>query len=307
MSLQPVSQIETIVDTLERDGIAEVPGLVDDDSLAAMQRAFDDAVRHPSWNTWRGYEQTDRHRRMVEDVLLLDPAFQELALHSLVREVMAAYISRGYVLSEVRSWETIATRANFHGWHNDAWYDHSLPEVPRELKLALYLTDVETGHFSYIKGTHVDNRHAHWSDREIAYLEERVVHMRAPAGSTFIFDTAGIHRQSSPCLTPRRVVMFNYHDPSVPLQELDVRQGRYAPLHLNAAFLGGLTPEQHRVLGFGNQSTYRRGFRPERRYPATHATFQAWFAARLRMQEATSTCREAWHGVLRRLGIRRTR
>ncbi|MGD8396527.1 MAG: phytanoyl-CoA dioxygenase family protein [Candidatus Eiseniibacteriota bacterium] len=299
------SRISTLVETLERDGIVQVPGLVDAEALAAMQRAFGAAVRHPSWNTWRGHEQTDRFRRMVEDILLLDPAFQALGLDPLVREVAAAYIGPRFTLTEVRSWETVATRRSFHGWHNDAWYDHDLEEVPRELKLALYLTDVETGHFSYIKGTHHDTRHRHWRDREVAHLEDRIVHMQAPAGSTFLFDTAGVHRQSSPCLAPRWVVMYNYHDPALPLQEIDVRQYRYAPLHLNAAFLGGLGEEEQRVLGFGNRSTWRRGFRPPRRFATTHDAIARWLRARLVVEDGLQTVREVVDGVRRRLGGRR--
>jgi hypothetical protein len=305
MNVLPVTQIETILEALERDGIVAMPNLVDVPALTAMQRAFANAVRYPSWNTWRGYEQTDKHRRMVEDILLLDPAFQELGLHPLVRDVMASYIGPEYVLTEVRSWETVATRSDFHGWHNDAWYDHSLPAVPRELKLALYLTDVESGHFAYVKGSHVDNRHRHWNNREVAHLEDRIVNMRAPAGTTFLFDTAGIHRQSSPVLDPRWVVMFNYHDPGIPLQELDVRQYRYRPLHLNAAYLGGLSAEEQRVLGFGNQSAYRRGFRPPRRYGATHDLFHRYFATRLALQEMMACWREGWRYVTRLVAGRR--
>lgn len=301
MSVQPVTQIETLVEVLERDGIVELPGLIAPAALAAMQATFRAALAHPSWNTWRGYEQTDKHRRMVEDLLLLDPTFQELALKPRVRELMAAYLGPGYVLTEVRAWETVVTRKNFHGWHNDAWYDHALPEVPRELKLALYLTDVETGYFSYIKGTHRGTRHRHWSARQVAQYAERMVHMRAPAGSTFVFDTAGIHRQSSPVLDPRRVVMLNYHDPSVPLQEIDLLQDRYAPLRLNAAFLGGLSAEEQRVLGFGNLSTWRPGYRPPQRYRALHGLVRRLFAARLEWQERAAVARDAWGYARRRL------
>jgi peptidoglycan hydrolase-like protein with peptidoglycan-binding domain len=303
MSAQPmpVPRPEPLLLALERDGIVEVPGLVAPEALAAMQGAFDGALQHPSWNTWRGYEQTDRHRLMVEQILTLDPAFQKLSLHPLVLEVMAAYIGSTYVLSEVRGWQTIATRRGFHGWHNDAWYDHTLPSVPRELKLALYLTDVETGHFSYVKGTHIDSRHRHWNDREVSHLRDRMVDMKAPAGSTFLFDTSGIHRQSSPVLKPRRAVMFNYHDAAIPLQELDVRQYRYDPLVLNAAFLGGLSDEEQRVLGFGDQATYQRGYRSPQRYASLHALFRRLFAARLRVQESTDFCRDIVGGVARRL------
>ncbi len=305
MSVQPVpqSQVESLVQTLERDGIVPVPSLVPPDALRAMQRAFELALERPSWNTWRGFEQTDRHRRMVEHILTLDPAFQELGLHPLVREVMGAYLGPTYTLTEVRSWETVATKQNFHGWHNDAWYDHDLPEVPRELKLALYLTDVTSGYFSYIKGSHVGTRHQHWTDREVeSQYADRQVDMTGPAGSTFLFDTAGIHRQSTPVLDPRWVVMFNYHDPTTPLQEIDVRQYRYHPLHLNAAFLGGLDAESERVLGFGERSTFKRHYQQPARYPQWHATLGWLFRRRLDWQQVEQFAGDAWRFVARRLG-----
>ena len=86
-----------------------------------------------------------------------------------------------------------------------------------------------------------------------------------PAGTAILFDTSGIHRQAYPILERRHAIFLNYHDPSVPLQDEDVRYYRYHPLALNAAFLGGMTDEDRRILGFGNKTNYRRVFerRPE--------------------------------------------
>ena len=77
-----------------------------------------------------------------------------------------------------------------------------------------------------------------------------------PAGSAFLFDTSGTHRQGVPMLEPRQAVFYNYHDPDVPLQQEDIDYYRYHPLLLNAAFLGGLSPEDQRILGFGNKTNY---------------------------------------------------
>lgn len=269
-----------IVAALETDGLVLCEDLVSPAALAAMQDAFARVLAQMNWNTARGYQRTDRHRLMVEDILILDPAFQALGLHPDLKEAVRRYVGEHFVLSEVRGWETVATRDNFHGWHNDAWYDHSLPDVPREVKLGLYLTDVESGHFSYIKGTHVQNRHRHWNDREIAPYQDRIAHVKRRAGSTFLFDTAGIHRQSSPVLKPRQVVFFNYHDARVPLQEIDRKAYRYHPLVLNAAFLGDLSVEDQRILGFGNHRKYQPGYRPELRYRRLAAAY-SWVFARV--------------------------
>jgi hypothetical protein len=47
------------------------------------------------------------------------------------------------------------TRRDFHGWDGDEWYDQEVTqEIPKEVKLGLYVTDVRSGAFNYIKGTH---------------------------------------------------------------------------------------------------------------------------------------------------------
>ena len=293
---------DAIVLALERDGIAPISGLLPPESLRAMQEAYRRVLGHLSWSTTRGFQQTDPYRRMVEDILTLDPAFQGLALHPRLQEILRAYLGSDYVLTEVKGWETVATRADFHGWHNDAWYDHSLPEVPREVKLGVYLTDVETGHFSYIKGTHVNNRHRHWNDREIAGMRDRIADMKGPAGSMFLFDTAGIHRQSTPVLKPRWVIMYNYHDIRVPLQEIDVSAYRYHPLILNAAFLGGLSAEEQRILGFGNQSQYQTAHTTEVRHPRIQGAMTWLYQTYLSAEHGMRQAREAGRSFRRRLG-----
>ncbi len=41
-----------------------------------------------------------------------------------------------------------------------------------------------------------------------------------------------------------KLAFYCYHDPALPLQQEDIEYGRYHPLLLNAAFLGGLSSEQ---------------------------------------------------------------
>ena len=290
-----------VVEALEKDGIALVPGLVPPDALSAMQAVYRRILSHMSWNTTRGYHQSDLHRRMVDDILTLDPAFQELGLHPQVQEILREYLGPRYVLTEVKGWETVIAKRDFHGWHNDAWYDHRLPEVPREVKLGLYLTDVETGFFSYIKGTHVNNRHRHWNDRQVAELRDRVENMKGPAGTTFLFDTAGIHRQSAPVLSPRWAAFYNYHDPQVPLQEIDVAAYRYHPLILNAAFLGDLSSEERRILGFGNLSYYQPEHPLEVRHPLLQNAATRAYRGLLAAESLLHEARTAWAYLRRKI------
>ena len=46
----------------------------------------------------------------------------------------------------------------------------------------------------------------------------------------------------------------------MPLQAEDVEYYRYHPLLLNAAFLGGLTEDDRKMLGFGNKTNYLPAF-----------------------------------------------
>src|SRR5262249_46032052 len=158
-------------------------------------------------------------------------------------EALREYVGERFELVEAKGWESLPTRRDFHGWHGDAWYDQGrVAGVPREVKLGLYLTDVKSGAFQYAKATHarVAPRPVR-ADALRAVPAAQVVQVTGPAGTAFLFDTSGIHRQSVPILEPRRAVFYNYHDPLVPLQAEDVAYYRYHPLLLNAAFLGGLT------------------------------------------------------------------
>ena len=103
-----------------------------------------------------------------------------------------------------------------------------------------------------------------------------IAEMMGPAGTAFMFDTSGIHRQGVPMLERRHAIFFNYHDPEVRLQEDDRKFYRYHPLLLNAAFLGDLSPDDQKLLGFGNKSNfipaYVRPARPPFLYNAFIAT-----------------------------------
>ena len=109
--------------------------------------------------------------------------------------------------------------------------------------------------------------------------------LTGPAGTAFLFDTSGIHRQGVPMLEPRQVVFLNYHDPAVPLQKEDRESYRYHPLLLNAAFLGNLAEEDQRILGFGDKSNYRSAFDQGARYEGMHRTLSRIHDVNIRLQD----------------------
>src|SRR5262245_7352999 len=209
---------------LDAEGIVILPDLLSREQITSMQVAFASRLRFRRWNNFEGYQQTERQRHMVEDVLLLDQGFVDLALHPLVKAILNRYLGSTYALTEAKGWKSMATKEDFHGWHGDAWYDQSQSgaQIPREVKLAFYLTDVVSGAFNYMKRSHRLQHPRMVKNNEIPKLAGEILELKLPAGSAFLFDTSGIHRQGVPMLEPRCAVFYNYHDPSIPLQKEDL-------------------------------------------------------------------------------------
>jgi hypothetical protein len=249
---------EALVEVLDRDGIVLLPTLVGMDRLSAMQQAFAARLTGLRWNDLDGFVMTEPYRHMVEDVLTVEQGFVDLALHPLVKDILRRYLGARFALVEAKGWRSVPTSRDFHGWHGDAWYDTALrTDIPREVKLGFYLTDVRSGAFKYVKRSHRKQSPRAVDAAELAHIPSaQILEVLGPAGSCFLFDTSGIHRQSVPILEARQAVFFNYHDPSVSLQQEDLAYYRYHPLILNAAFLGHLEQGDPEILGFGDKTNY---------------------------------------------------
>jgi hypothetical protein len=266
---------------LDTEGIVVLP----EEQLRSMQNAFATRLRRLRWNNFEGYQKTELYRHMVEDVLLLDQGFVDLALHPLLKQILNIYLGDNYELTEAKGWKSLPTKRDFHGWHGDAWYDQkTIQEIPREVKLAFYLTDVNSGAFNYVRRSHRRQHPRPVRNPEVEnFPASQILEVAGKAGTPFLFDTSGIHRQGVPMLEPRRAVFYNYHDPSVRLQKEDVDYYRYHPLLLNAAFLGGLSAEDQRILGFGNKTNFVPAFERNISPPALQNFLGAAFNIQLRM------------------------
>jgi Phytanoyl-CoA dioxygenase (PhyH) len=271
---------------LERDGIVILPPLVSEEQLHSMQRAFEARLHRVRWNDLDGYEK-ELYRHVVQDVLTLDQGFVDIAIHPVVTALVRGYLGNAFALVEAKGWKSLPTNHDFHGWHGDAWYDQeTIKEIPRELKLGFYLTDVRSGAFNYIGGSHRKQHPRPVPNAEVPQAAQSLtLELAGPAGTAFLFDTSGIHRQGVPIIEPRQAVFYNYHDPNVRLQKESEDYYRYHPLLLSAAFLGGLSTEEQRILGFGNKVRYKPAF--ER--TASHARLQRLFSvahgAALRLED----------------------
>jgi hypothetical protein len=255
-------RVNELFSQLDRDGLVVLPELLSPAKLDAMQQAFAARLQRVRWNNFEGYQKTEPYRHMVENVLILDQGFIDLVLHPVVKGVLNRYLGDEYELTEAKGWKSLPTKRDFHGWHGDAWYDQTnASQIHREVKLAIYLSDVRSGAFNYIKGTHRQQHPRVVKNHEVADVDSsQVAQLLGPAGTAFLFDTSGIHRQGVPMLEERQACFFNYHNPRIRLQQEDIDYYRYHPLLLNAAFLGELSEEDQRILGFGNKTNFRPAF-----------------------------------------------
>jgi Phytanoyl-CoA dioxygenase (PhyH) len=270
--------IRSIVAELETKGAVPLPPLVSNETLREMQLAFVSRLSHLRFNNVDGYHRTEPYRLMVEDALILSQGFIDIALHPIVTGVIERYVGTTYALCEAKGWQTQPTLTDFNSWHGDAWYDQDkiTDRIPREVKLGFYLSNVSSGAFEYIAGSHRKQAPKALSKHEKQELRsEDILQFKGRAGTAVLFDTSGIHRQGVPISEPRRAVFYNYHDLDVPVQKDDLDYYRYHPLILNAAFLGGLTGEQYRVLGFGHKGRYQLGYVRPPRHPAFHRIAEA--------------------------------
>ena len=281
------SEVDALSCELETNGIVVLPNLLSSDQLRGMQLAFDTRLRRMRWNNFDGYLKTERFRHIIEDVLLLDQGYLDLALHPLVKQILNRYLGADYELTEAKGWKSLPTRRDFHGWHGDTWYDQTMAkEIHKEIKLGFYLTDVRSGPFTFIKGSHQKHHPRDLKKSEFKDIPlSKLVEVRGTAGTTFLFDTSAIHRQGVPMLDARQAVFFGYHDPNVRLQEEDLVSYRYHPLLLNAAFLGNLSDEDRRILGFGNKTNFVPAFERSDQPLVSYRMFCAWHGATLRLRE----------------------
>ena len=278
------SEVDALAAELETNGIVVLPNLLGSEQLRGMQQAFEVRLRRMRWNNFDGYHQTERFRHMIEDVLLLDQGFVDLALHPLVKQILNRYLGPDYELTEAKGWKSLPTKNDFHGWHGDAWYDQdAAKEVHREIKLAMYLTDVHSGAFNFVKGSHRQQHPRLVKNNEVK--DAQIFEVKGPAGTAFLFDTSAIHRQGVPMLETRQALFYNYHDPKVLLQQEDLIAYRYHPLLLNAAFLGNLSAEDQRILGFGNKTNFVPAFLRQDQPPASYNAFCLAYNAGLRIRE----------------------
>src|SRR6267378_3125303 len=189
--------VDRLITELDTNGIVRLPNLLSTEQVRGMQQAFASKLRRLRWNNFDGYQKTESYRHMVEDVLLLDQGFVDLAVHPLIKQILNRYLGHRYELTEAKGWKSLPTKRDFHGWHGDAWYDQeTVQDIPREVKLAFYLTDVRSGAFNYVRQSHRQQHPRPVRNPEVRDVPaSQILELAGEAGTAFLFDTSGIHRQ----------------------------------------------------------------------------------------------------------------
>jgi hypothetical protein len=298
------SVVDRLVADLEEKGITVLPPIFTQEQIQVMKKAFESRLHGARWNDLDGYE-SEPLRLVLQDVLTLEQGFVDLAIHPLVANTLARYVGKSFALTEARGWKSIPTKRDFQGWHGDAWYDESKVQgIAKEVKMAMYLTDVKSsGAFNYMMGTHQKQHPRVLENREVQdFPRSKVLEVTGPAGTVFMFDSSGTHKQGVPILEPRMAVFYNYHSPQIPLSKEAFDYYRYHPLTLNAAFLGDLSQESQRILGFGDKTRYQPGFRRTTQYKLLYRAVNAGLTASMKMTDLRERAVERFNRLLKRKG-----
>ena len=142
------------------DGIVVLPNFLTPTQLAAMQTAFAAALATAALERrGRLRDQRDAPPYRAGRADARSGLRGRGAASDGHRRSCANTSAPRFELVEAKGWRSLPTRRDFHGWHGDAWYDQAkVDHIPREVKLAVYLTDVKAGAFKYIKGSHGKQR-----------------------------------------------------------------------------------------------------------------------------------------------------
>ncbi len=120
-SLGRHGEVDRLVTDLNRDGIVMLPDILSAKQLRGMQQAFAARLRHMRWNNFEGYSKTEPYRHMIEDVLMLDQGFVDLALHPLVKQILNSYMGTNYALTEAKGWKSLPTTTNWRTQSRTFW------------------------------------------------------------------------------------------------------------------------------------------------------------------------------------------
>lgn len=225
---------------LKRDGVAFLPWAqlpVQQISQLAEQlrgkpvyaRADHATRRHPQYIAEPAALQHNKLYHDPRDVAQM-PELVALANHPQLLAMVASYIGATPTIASMEAWWTIGHPNAAQQLAQDDMFHRDVDDL-RFLKTFLYLTDVnlENGAHSFVKQSHRSDqfvRRAPISVEQVhaAFGAQAVMPFAAPAGTLFMEDTWGIHRQTPAVAGIRLVFSVIYSvsglDPNSPPKPL---------------------------------------------------------------------------------------
>jgi len=199
-------EIDRVVDSLRRDGVATLTNLVPERECAELELVAraSECVLTGGDSAARARFDPERPVAVRYDLDEVDVARSAAVQRLLADETLLA-IAQGYlgaapIQDLVAMWWSTAHATNASS--GAAQLFHFDLDRLRFLKVFVYLTavDEETGPHSFVRGTHRDLpgrfRHARrYEDSEVLpAFDDRVTEICGPRGTVFVADTRGLHR-----------------------------------------------------------------------------------------------------------------
>jgi hypothetical protein len=209
------ADLQPIAETLRREGIVTC----DVRQLLGPDASLFDALRDRSMALWKTDDAREKAERLTGEArfkvafygheVASDDPLLRISLHPRVLAVVNSYMGMRSYLRSVNLWwdrPTPDVAASTQLWHRDL-------DDARCIKAFMYFNDVDlqTGPFSYLRGTHMFGRHNglqpggnksknRFTDEEItAPLSMKDAQIcTAPAGTMIMCDTYGFHRGLKP-------------------------------------------------------------------------------------------------------------
>lgn len=221
MSLASVSELPAAIESLQRDGVAVLPGVMSADAaadaLAVLWEAADES-RRQGIPTFMPVLDPNEHNVRVFNLIALHPLFADLVAHPVADALAAGLLGSDYIVSNFTA-NIARPGSGSMAVHSDTAI--VLPEpwlAPASLNVIWCLTDVTAanGGTLHLPGSH---RFTSLSEVLTAYHAERpadlVQHMvpfAAPAGSVIAMDGRVWHTSGrNVTMADDRALLFGYY------------------------------------------------------------------------------------------------
>jgi ectoine hydroxylase-related dioxygenase (phytanoyl-CoA dioxygenase family) len=253
------SKTEEYLDQIEQKGYVEIPDIFPIEMIDKTNQIIERPFNTPTINGKRGYVQFG-NARFLSSTLSWGREIIDLYTHPSVVALANAYTGDQVHLSNYRIYRTFPSETAKMAWHVDNkidTYDYDQDQFvmhmvaqDKGLILIMYLTDIDEGGLQIVEESHkwtFEHEKESWDNQEAEFADKVVTFNHRPKGTAIFYDYRCIHRAQPYTSSKVRTSLFGQYSPSwMPTGE---------PILLNVRDLQGLSPEQQRVLNFGQSPT----------------------------------------------------